>query len=102
MPGLNVILVGVHADGEQITLGSSFEHTLTRATGNLVDDIRPLIILTERGFQSEGWVGKIEAEITDQYLAVRADFQDTLLVAVKELVQTWCIATDNGTHSLGF
>src|SRR5215510_13491765 len=102
MTGLDIILIGVHTDGKEIALSRRFEHTLARSTCDLIDDIRALVVLAEGGFKAQAWVGEVKAEIAHQYFAVRADLQNTLFVTIKELVQTWRIATDDRSHRLGF
>src|SRR5262245_29014398 len=102
MSGLDVILIRVHANGVEITLGGCLKHTFPRAAGNLIDNIGAFVILTKRSLKPKSWVGEIKTKIADQYFAIRTDFQHALLVAVKELVQAWSISTDNSTDSLCF
>src|SRR5690242_21604394 len=101
MAGLDVILIGVHTDGEEITLGSRFEYAFTGTTCDLINNIRTLVVLTEGSLKTQAWAGEVKAKIAHQDFAVRADRHHTLFVTIEQLAQTGRIATDDCSYCLG-
>src|SRR5688500_9773610 len=97
MPRSAVVLIGVHANRAELALSHGFTHAFTGAPRNLIDTIGARVIESESGLEPKGGVGEIEAKIADQHIAIRADFQATLLVTIEELVQGGSISTDHGT-----
>ena len=80
---------------------AGFEHAFPGTARHLVDDIHVLVIQTQSRLEPQGRVGEIKTEVADQHFAVRADFQDPLLVSIVKLVERRRIPTHHGTDLLG-
>ena len=99
---LQVVLIGVHADGVQVALGGCLQHADPGCGRHLEDDVRPLVVELQGGLLAAGRVIPGPAEGAGEHLDFRVHRLGAQLVGVHESAHHRVrVAPDHADHLIG-